>query len=153
MEQEPKTPCERADDLISLLVSDWRPNFQQVVWAIRIVVWFVLVLGILTLVGRPFDVTLWQWLDLLIIPAVLAIGGYLFARSENQAAQGVAESRAQDEALQAYLDKMSQMLTDRERPLRSAQPGDDLSTVARAQTLTVLLKLDGARKGILLRFL
>src|SRR5215208_1167641 len=153
MEQEPKTPRERIQNLTSLLVPDWRPTTQQVLWSIRIVFAFVIVLGVLTLVGRPFGISLWQWLDLLIIPAVLAIGGYLFARSENQAAQVVAERRAQDEALQAYLDKMSQMLTDTKRPLRKARPGDDLSTVARAQTLTVLLKLDGARKGILLRFL
>jgi uncharacterized protein YjbI with pentapeptide repeats len=153
VEQEPKTPRERADDLIRLLVPGWRPTPQQVVWGIRIVLAFVIVLGVLTLVGRPFDITLWQWLDLLIIPAVLAVGGYLFTRSENRAARFVAQQRAQDEALQAYLDQMSQMLSDRDRPLRRARPGDDLSTVARAQTLTVLLKLDGARKGSLLRFL
>src|SRR5215213_10229604 len=80
-----KTPRKRADDLIRLLVPDWRPTRQQVVWAIRIGVAFVLVLCILSLVGRPFGITLWQWLDLLIIPAVLAIGGYLFARSESRA--------------------------------------------------------------------
>jgi hypothetical protein len=28
--------------------------------------------------------TLWDWLSLLIVPAVLALGGYLFTRSENQ---------------------------------------------------------------------
>jgi hypothetical protein len=28
--------------------------------------------------------TFWDWLDLLIVPVVLAIGGYLFTRSENQ---------------------------------------------------------------------
>src|SRR5215210_5632192 len=28
--------------------------------------------------------TLWDWLDLLIVPVVLAIGGYLFTRSENR---------------------------------------------------------------------
>src|SRR5215207_5659335 len=109
MEQEPKTPRERAEDLISQLVPDWRPTPQQVLWAIRIVLAFVIVLGVLTLVGRPFGITLWQWLDLLIIPAVLAIGGFLFTQSENRASRFVAEQRAQDEALQAYLDQMSQM--------------------------------------------
>ena len=33
---------------------------------------------------------------------------------------------------------MSQLLTDMDRPLHRAQPGDTLSTVARARTLTVL---------------
>jgi hypothetical protein len=36
--------------------------------------------------------------------------GYLFTRSENRATHAAAERRAQDEALQAYLDQMSTML-------------------------------------------
>jgi hypothetical protein len=54
--------------------------------------------------------TLWDWLKLLVVPAVLAVGGYLFTRSENRATQAAAERRAQEDALQAYLDSMSQML-------------------------------------------
>jgi hypothetical protein len=34
---------------------------------------------------------LWDWLDLLSVPIVLAIGGYLFTRSETQATQVAAE--------------------------------------------------------------
>ena len=55
--------------------------------------------------------------------------------------------------LQAYLDGMSQLLTDEKRPLHRAQMGDSLSTVARARTLTVLSRLDGARKGSVVHFL
>ena len=44
-------------------------------------------------------------------------------------------------------------MTDRERPLHRAQPGDSLSTVARARTLTVLPKLDGERKARVVQFL
>ena len=47
------------------------------------------------------DKPLWAWLQLLVVPAVLAVGGYLFIRSENRRAQELAERRAQDEALQA----------------------------------------------------
>src|SRR3712207_9358116 len=60
--------------------------------------------------GVQSSKTLWDWLKLLIVPAVLAVGGYLFTRSENRATQAVAERRAQDETLQAYLDQMSAML-------------------------------------------
>ena len=160
MQQEPKTPRERADDLISLLVSDWRPTRRQVVWAIRIVVAFVIILIILTLVGRPFDITLWQWLDLLIIPAVLAVGGYLFTQSENRATREAQEQRTMDEALQTYLDKMGEMLLDKDRPLRDIlmvngewERDEAVCLVARAHTLTVLPRLDGPRKGSVLRFL
>jgi uncharacterized protein YjbI with pentapeptide repeats len=55
--------------------------------------------------------------------------------------------------LQAYLEGMSQMLTDKEQPLNSAQPGDTLSTVARARTLAVLSRVDGRRKRSVLEFL
>jgi uncharacterized protein YjbI with pentapeptide repeats len=97
--------------------------------------------------------TLWDWLDLLIVPVVLAIGGYLFTRSENRSTQAAAERRALDDTLQAYLEGMSQLLTDKERPLRRAQQGDNLSSVARARTLTVLPRLDGNRKRSVLQFL
>ena len=70
----------------------------------------VVLLGILTVVGLPFDITLWDWLDLLIIPFVLALGGYLFTRSENRSNREIADDRRQDDTLQAYLDGMSQVL-------------------------------------------
>jgi len=48
---------------------------------------------------------------------------------------------------------MSQLLTDKDRPLHRAPRGDSLSTVARARTLTVLTRLDGVRRGSVVRFL
>jgi uncharacterized protein YjbI with pentapeptide repeats len=65
----------------------------------------------------------------------------------------LADERRQDATLQAYLDGMSQLLTDKEQPLHSAQPGDSLSTVARARTLTVLGRLDSRRQRSVLQFL
>ena len=99
--------------------------------------------------------TFWDWLDLLIVPVVLAIGGYLFNSSQNRTTQTAAERHAQDEALQAYLDKMSDMLIpNKDQPsLYKAHPGDSLSEVARARTLTVLPRLDGARKAQVVQFL
>lgn len=95
--------------------------------------------------------TLWDWLELLIVPAILATGGYLFTRTENRNSQKVAEQRSQDEALQWYLDQISQLITDYR--LRSSISSDDASASARAVTLTVLDKLDGNRKARVLRFL
>jgi len=106
--------------------------------------------------------TLWDWMALLIVPAVLAVGGYLLTQAETQRTQRdsdqqrrldreLADQRAQDAALQAYLDGMSHLLTDKD--LRSAPPGDSLSSVARARTLTVLKRLDSGRKQSVLQFL
>jgi hypothetical protein len=155
VDQEPP-PRERLGRFIrEALVSDWRPSRDQWLWALRVVLVLALLPGVLTLVGSPFGVTLWNWLDLLIVPVVLAVGGYLFSRSERQATEAAAERRAQDEALQAYLDQMSNMLVpNQDQPsLYKARPGDSLSSVARARTLSVLPRLDGHRKARVVQFL
>jgi hypothetical protein len=97
--------------------------------------------------------TLWDWLQLLFIPAVLAGGGLWFNAQQKERERRIENERAQDEALQAYLDQMSILLTDKERPLHEARLNDSLSTAARARTLTVLDRLDGQRKRHVVRFL
>jgi uncharacterized protein YjbI with pentapeptide repeats len=99
--------------------------------------------------------TLWDWLDLLIVPVVLAIGGYFLNSSQNRATQAAAERRTQDEALQAYLDNMSEMLIpSSEQPSLYDEPLlDSLRNVARARTLTVLPRLDDDHKGRVVQFL
>jgi len=66
--------------------------------------------------GKKF----WDYLELLIVPAALAVGVYLLNRAQQEREQAVESQRAQDEALQAYLDHMSQLLI--EQPLRRASP-------------------------------
>jgi uncharacterized protein YjbI with pentapeptide repeats len=155
-----KSPRERVEDLISLLVSDWRPTPRQVLWAIRIAI----ALGLLLAISYAYGITLWDWLKLLIVPAVIAIGGLWFNRQQQerqrederrQQERGleIENQRAQDGALQAYLDQISQLLLDKDRPLSRARSGDRLSLVTRALTLTVLGKLSGGRKGQVLQFL
>jgi uncharacterized protein YjbI with pentapeptide repeats len=150
VEQEQK-PSQRS--FIDELVSEWKPTRAQILWTIRIVLVLIVLLGFLTLVGLPFGITLWEWLKLLIVPAVIAAGGLWFNRQQRDREMDIAEQRSQDEALQAYLDQISQLLTDKDRPLHRAQLGDSISMVARARTLTVLASLDGSRKGKVVRFL
>jgi hypothetical protein len=99
--------------------------------------------------------TLWDWLQLLIIPAVLAGVGLWFNRQQREQELQTADSRTQDEALQAYLDQMSAMLIpNKDQPsLYKAHSGDSLSSVARARTLTVLWRLDADRKAQVVQFL
>jgi len=97
--------------------------------------------------------TLWDWLALLIVPIVLAIGGYLFSRSESRATQAATERRAQDDALQAYLDQVGQLLLDKDPPLRQSEEDSEVRTLARARTLSVLARLDGGRKAQVVQFL
>jgi hypothetical protein len=96
--------------------------------------------------------TLWDWLDLLIVPVVLAIGGYLFNSSQNRASQRAADQRGQDEALQAYLDHMSDLLL--EKHLRTPQEDSGKARImARARTVTLLSRLDPGRKTRVVLFL
>jgi uncharacterized protein YjbI with pentapeptide repeats len=99
--------------------------------------------------------TLWAWLQLLIIPAVLAGGGLWFNRQQREQELQTADRRAQDEALQAYLDQMSAMMTpSKDQPtLSDEHPPDSLKTVARARTLTVLPRLAGDGKARVVQFL
>jgi hypothetical protein len=128
----------------------WRPTRSQVLW------WTLQIAAgssIPVLIGYRYGITLWDWIELLIVPAVIAGGGLWFNAQQRAREQRIANERAQDEALQAYLEGVSQLLTDKERPLHRAQLGDSLSTVARARTLTVLTRLNGDRKGSVVGFL
>src|SRR5918994_1201154 len=154
----------RERSFISELIPDWHLTKGQQLWVVRIVIVIVVLLGLLTLIGLPFGITLWDWAELLIVPLVLAGGGLWFnqwqqdrdrklATQQQDRDRKLATQRAQYEALQAYFDHISQLLTDRDRPLRRAQLGDGLSTVARARTLTTLRQLGAEGKSSLLQFL
>jgi hypothetical protein len=152
MDEEQKA---RARSLISEIVPDWRLTRQQTLWTIRIAIVF----GILVLIGYDYDITLWDWLMLLIIPAVIAGGGIWFNQQQRERELAVEAQRAQDEALQAYLDQMAQlMLLDaadeaKPKPLRKSEPHDEVRILARARTLTVLRRLGSERKRSVVDFL
>jgi hypothetical protein len=63
------------------------------------------------------------------------------------------EQRAQDEALDAYLDQMQDWLSDEGRPLASAPSEDPRRAMARTRTLTVLERLGPRQKRRVLQFL
>jgi uncharacterized protein YjbI with pentapeptide repeats len=106
--------------------------------------------------------TVWDFLQLLIVPLMLVAIGLVFSlqqdarqqRVEDQRAEAereLAKERAQDEALQAYLDQMSNLLL--EKNLRTSEEDSEVRTLARARTLTVLGRLDPSRKTAVYQFL
>jgi Pentapeptide repeats (8 copies) len=97
--------------------------------------------------------TLWDWLDLLIVPIVLAIGGYLFNSSQNRATEAAAERRAQDGALEQYVGQIGELLLDDKNPLRGSEEGSEVRMLARARTLTLLRTLDEAHSRTMMEFL
>jgi uncharacterized protein YjbI with pentapeptide repeats len=105
-----------------------------------------------------------------LIAAVIALGGVFTTqlvsialddrraretrRQEDERTKETRElesQRAREAALQNYFENVGELLI--EKPLRRASPGDNVSTVVRAQTLSVLEGLDHDRKRILLLFL
>jgi uncharacterized protein YjbI with pentapeptide repeats len=80
--------------------------------------------------------------------------GFLFTARQDQRAEverELAEQRAQDEALQAYLDQMSQLML--ERKLLEAGQGDPVHTLAQARTSTAILRLDAEHNESVTHFL
>ncbi len=126
---------------------------------------------------------LWDWLQLLIIPLVLAVIALLFNRATTRTEQKIAAERYEqdkqiasrhyhqdqliakqryeqdqqialdkqrEDLLQAYLDRMSELLL--EKNLR-ASPSEEVRNVARVRTITVLTQLDARRIGYVITFL
>ena len=112
------------------------------------------------------DKTAWNWLDVLIFPVVLVIGGLWYDRTETQRdrkreqdqekrdAEHAQRQRRREElaiekntqaaALRAYLDQMSDLLVNQK--LRECPREGVVCRLAQARTLTILLELDETRK-------
>jgi uncharacterized protein YjbI with pentapeptide repeats len=106
--------------------------------------------------------TLWDWLQLLIVPAILIAVTFAWSatqtRNDNKredrriaADRVAAEETRQDATLQGYLDQMSDLML-REKLLTSTQVSP-VRAVARTVTLAALRRLDGERKAEVVQFL
>jgi Pentapeptide repeats (8 copies) len=122
--------------------SHWRHTRRQVLWTVGIVA----VLTGAVLIGYRYGITLWDWIKLLIVPTAIAAGGAWLNQQQRAREQDIAHQRAQDEAVQAYLDQMSTLVLD---DLNNAK----VRTLMRARTLTVLETLDPSRKRDVMLFL
>lgn len=117
--------------------------------------------------------TLWDWMELLGVPFVLALLVFLLNKSQKDTELKIAElrriedresaeqrakvdreierDRQRQKALEDYLDRMTELLL--KNKLRESLPTDEIRSIARTRTLTILQSLDGARKGQLIQFL
>ena len=117
--------------------------------------------------------TLWDWLGLFVIPLALAAIGFVLTTAQTErenrrddrrakldreladaraaADRARAADQAREEVLRAYLGQMSDLLLDRD--LRRSPAGSATRTLAHTLTLSVLPRLDGRRKGVVLRFI
>ena len=90
-------------------------------------------------VGRTF----WDWIGLIGISGAIGAVGVYLARQQRQRDEQVAEERVQEEAVQKYLDQMSNLIVDQKL---LEQPKDSVGKVAQARTIAVLLALDAKHK-------
>jgi hypothetical protein len=107
--------------------------------------------------------TLRDWLPIvgaLLIPVVIAAGTWRITwqqgKIEEQRAQAdreIQEQRAQDEALQAYLDQMNQLVLEKDSQDWEVHRGSPIRTLAPARTLTVLGRVDSRLKTQVMQFL
>jgi uncharacterized protein HemX len=76
------------------------------------------------------DKTVWDWLQLLIVPLVLGVIGFYFTSSQEYAhQQEFEEQRLQNAALQTYLEGMRELLLDKN--LRDSERDSEARAVAR----------------------
>jgi hypothetical protein len=107
--------------------------------------------------------TLWDWLQLLIVPLALALIVVVWSTAQEdahlqqledqraEAQRELAVQQAQDAALQAYLAVMKELLL--EQDLRDSGPDSNARAVANVQTLLILEQVDPRRKTVVLRLL
>ena len=139
----------------------WRSTRRQLPWAIGIGCSLVALAAFIFFGYRfSWDWTgfpakrLFDWIQILVIPVAVAIGTFALNRAAKKRDDTAQARAAEESSLQSYLEYISRMLTDPDRPLRRSLMGDNLSVVARAHTLTVLGRFeDGERKRSVLQFL
>jgi uncharacterized protein YjbI with pentapeptide repeats len=105
----------------------------------------------------------WDLLQLLIVPLVITSFGLFWTTTQQdvrdmkmadqqaETQQRLEEERAQDAALQDYLETMKTLLLD--EGLRAAEPDSSVRALAQAETLSAFSKLDPQRKELALQFL
>lgn len=106
--------------------------------------------------------TLWDWLQLLIIPVFLTGGGFWFTAQQNALSQQLSQQQynqskwitsdqQKDMTLVTTMNDLSDLLLN--KGLYASQPGAEVRVIARAKILSAFSVLDTTRKSRLLRFL
>jgi hypothetical protein len=106
--------------------------------------------------------TLWDWLDLLGVPAILAVGAWYLNRAETSrrsaeqsksalVEQASAARRDYRDVVNSYVAVMTELLL--EHGLRLSSRDQEVQTIARTRTLLALASVDGAHKGEVIEFL
>lgn len=99
------------------------------------------------------DKKLWDWLELLIVPALLTFLSFFITFNVNKRQQEIENQRYQQSVMREYLKDMTELSTQISSPSKSIKNPKPLISVASARTLTALNELDKERKRELMEFL
>jgi len=94
--------------------------------------------------------TLWDWLELLIIPTAIGVFGWFFKNSEKAKAQIIEEERAQNSLLESFIESMTNLIINNNL---TNNPERKIKVIAKTNINMALTNLNGPRKGQILQFL
>lgn len=95
--------------------------------------------------------TLWDWMDLIIIPITIIIISYLFKEYEKNKDSKIEEEKFQNQSMESFIDIISDLIIKND--LLKSNVKNDIFTLIETRIKFVLEILDGSRKGQLLQFL
>ncbi len=105
--------------------------------------------------------TLWDWLELLLVPLLLAVLSYQLQQIDRKRVKQQADNEREltninlrNEALQVYLDRMAELLLNKDyrtelfptQKSSTAESDNPVRDVARIQTVTILRRLEGDKE-------
>jgi uncharacterized protein YjbI with pentapeptide repeats len=143
----------------------WPRSWRRIIrkhWVVAITVALMALFALIICVGYALrwgwtgflNKTLWDWFNLLgvlAIPAVVGFGAVWYTGQQGKVSDRENKDNQRETALQAYIDKMSELLLDKN--LSESRLGDTVRDIARARTLTLLHRLDDGRKRSVVQFL
>ncbi len=96
--------------------------------------------------GYKHSKTLWDWLEIALIPVTIAVGSWYFGNIEKKREN----QRFQNQIFSNYLELITNLLIEKDF---SGSGNEKFRRIARSHTLKVFREVDGYKKGAILQFL
>jgi uncharacterized protein YjbI with pentapeptide repeats len=97
--------------------------------------------------------TLWDWFELLIVPAVLGLGAIAFNNAQKSIEMKIASEKNKEDILHSYFSIIGDLILKEDLLAKKDVPDHPVVQVARVRTTTVLRSLDTERQNQVFRFL
>ena len=94
--------------------------------------------------------TLWDWLDLIIIPVFIALFTWIYTEFEKDKNSKIEQENAREKTLDSFINTMTELLVKHDL---AGTPEQKRLAIARTRINLALPQLDGGRKGQILQFL